>query len=197
MLTRRNADESLLGTSLRRLWECDSEHELSRLYQTTTHTWNDLVYDSFRQASLMDYLKTHNPRAVFVGFTAKLTSMPVKAAMTKCYCRSAASMHLLRSCGTRCKAFLHTGARHRLILTTDHGRGNGLTAWSNHGRSIEGAEDICIAVLGPRTAPLGVLGKDTSVTQSQIAGTVAALIGYDFSKSGTNPAPSIIQVIHK
>src|SRR5690349_5573159 len=59
--------------------------------------------------------------AVFVGFTAKLTSMPVKAAVTKCYCRRAASMHLLRSCGTRCKAFLHTGARHRLILTTDHG----------------------------------------------------------------------------
>ena len=41
------------------------------------------------------------------------------------------------------------------IISTDHGRGSGLTVWKNHGQKIEGAEDMWMAFLGPDTPPRG------------------------------------------
>jgi hypothetical protein len=41
------------------------------------------------------------------------------------------------------------------IITTDHGRGSGLTEWKEHGVEEKGSENIWIAVMGPDTAPLG------------------------------------------
>jgi len=176
--------------------EDDSDPELLRLYQTTTRTWNDLVYDSFLQSSVIDYLKKHDPRAMFVGYGE-----------TDEYAHEGRYDQVLWS-ARRVDAFVEElwnalqslpayRGKTSIVLTTDHGRGSGLTEWRNHGRNVDGAEDIWIAVLGPHTAPLGMAGKHVSVTQSQIASTVAALIGYDFSKSGANPAPAIFQITEK
>ena len=66
------------------------------------------------------------------------------------------------------------------IITTDHGRGSGPTAWRDHGQDVAGAENIWIAMLGPDTPALGEMTSGT-VTQSQIAATVAALLGEDWT----------------
>jgi len=65
------------------------------------------------------------------------------------------------------------------VITTDHGRGDDRDGWKSHGASIPGSEYIWIAVIGPDTKSLG--GRpNVNVTQSQIAATVAALLGEDF-----------------
>lgn len=68
-----------------------------------------------------------------------------------------------------------------LILTTDHGRGDNRVDWKNHGEKIEHCQHIWIAVMGPDTTHRIVQG--TTVTQSQIAATVAACLGYDYPAS--------------
>lgn len=68
--------------------------------------------------------------------------------------------------------------RTTLIVTTDHGRGLG-ARWTDHGREVPEARRIWIAVLGPDTPPLGVR-RNVEVTQSQVAATIAALLGDDF-----------------
>ena len=65
-----------------------------------------------------------------------------------------------------------------LILTTDHGRGDNRIDWKNHGEKIEDCEYIWMAVMGPDTPHQIIRG--TTVTQSQIAATVAACLGYDY-----------------
>jgi Type I phosphodiesterase / nucleotide pyrophosphatase len=65
-----------------------------------------------------------------------------------------------------------------LVLATDHGRGEGHD-WTDHGRKVPAAERIWMAVMGPGVAPLGVRANVT-VMQSQIAATVAALLGEDY-----------------
>jgi hypothetical protein len=65
------------------------------------------------------------------------------------------------------------------ILTTDHGRGSGLVAWKEHGVDQKGSENIWIAIVGPDTPARGERSRVT-VTQSQIAATVAAFLGKDF-----------------
>jgi hypothetical protein len=66
------------------------------------------------------------------------------------------------------------------IITTDHGRGSGPTDWKNHGEKIEGAENMWMAFLGPDTPPLGERKNCAPVTQSQVAATLAALLGEDY-----------------
>ncbi len=66
-----------------------------------------------------------------------------------------------------------------LVLTTDHGRGDTRVEWKSHGKDIPGSDQMWIAVLGPDTPAQGCRG-DLDVTQSQVAATVAALLGEDY-----------------
>lgn len=69
-----------------------------------------------------------------------------------------------------------------LVITTDHGRGGTREDWISHGKDIPGAEQIWMAVLGPDTPALGER-EEIEVTQSQIAATIAALLGEDFQSA--------------
>ena len=78
-----------------------------------------------------------------------------------------------------------------LIITTDHGRGNG-RSWSDHWSMVEGAQHIWLAVIGPDTPALGerVPGQ---FYQNQIARTIAQLLGYkvEDQRLGAILAPAI------
>jgi hypothetical protein len=77
-----------------------------------------------------------------------------------------------------------------LLITTDHGRGSTRADWTDHGKNVSGAEYIWIAVMGPDTPALGEREK-VEVTQSQIAATVAALVGEDFTTASPKAAPPL------
>jgi len=69
-----------------------------------------------------------------------------------------------------------------LLLTTDHGRGATTSDWTDHGRKVPAAESTWMAALGPGIAPLGVRASVT-VTTSQLAATIAAVVGEDFGRA--------------
>jgi hypothetical protein len=81
------------------------------------------------------------------------------------------------------------------VITTDHGRGRGLTGWKSHGEKIPESENIWIGVLGPDTPALGEGTQTTSVTQSQVAATVAAALGENFAKAMPGVAAPIAGAI--
>jgi hypothetical protein len=80
-----------------------------------------------------------------------------------------------------------------LIVTTDHGRGDTRVDWIDHGKSVPLAEFIWIAVLGPDTPALGVR-ENIETTQSQVAATIAHMLGEDFvaaSPKAAAPLPGV------
>jgi hypothetical protein len=77
-----------------------------------------------------------------------------------------------------------------LLLTTDHGRGATREDWMNHGRDVPAAERTWIAVMGPGVPALGVR-RSVNVTASQVAATIAALVGEDFRKAVPAAAPPL------
>jgi hypothetical protein len=79
-----------------------------------------------------------------------------------------------------------------MIVTTDHGRGSTGTAWRDHGERVDGAENVWIAAIGPDTPAKGERANVERVTQSQIAGTVAALLGQTYS-AGASPISEIVR----
>jgi hypothetical protein len=66
-----------------------------------------------------------------------------------------------------------------LIFSPDHGRGE-LSDWKNHGEKVPDSKYIWMAFLGPDTAALGERSKIPSITQNQLAATLAALLGEDY-----------------
>ena len=52
--------------------------------------------------------------------------------------------------------------------------------WPNHGKNVDNAEQTWLAVMGPDTAALGERGACEPVTSSQVAATIAALLGEDY-----------------
>jgi DNA mismatch repair protein MutH len=82
------------------------------------------------------------------------------------------------------------------IITTDHGRGGGLTEWKEHGVEEKGSENIWIAVIGPVTSALGERRATAPVVQAQIAATLAAFVGKDYHAAVPRAAPPILDVLH-
>ena len=70
-----------------------------------------------------------------------------------------------------------------LVITTDHGRGHGPTAWRDHGKDIDGAQDIWLAIAGPDTTRRGEWRDAPTVYQNQIAATIAGLLGVDYQRA--------------
>lgn len=69
-----------------------------------------------------------------------------------------------------------------LIISTDHGRGHhDKSAWRHHGSKMPECDQIWIAVLGPDTPPLGEVKTDSQLYQNQIAKTIAAALGVNYT----------------
>jgi hypothetical protein len=80
--------------------------------------------------------------------------------------------------------------RTALLVTTDHGRGATKTDWTDHGTKVPAAERTWMALLGPGVPALGVR-RNVTVTTSQVAATIAALLGEDFRQAVPAAAPPI------
>jgi hypothetical protein len=70
-----------------------------------------------------------------------------------------------------------------ILITTDHGRGHGPTAWRDHGKDVEGAQDVWLAIAGPDVTRRGEWRDSPAVYQNQIAATIASLLGVDYLRA--------------
>ncbi len=80
--------------------------------------------------------------------------------------------------------------RTALVLATDHGRGDGASDWTDHGRRVPAARRIWMAVMGPGVPALG-LRSNVETTQSQLSATVAALLGQHYAGIVSGVAPPL------
>jgi len=76
--------------------------------------------------------------------------------------------------------------RTALVLVTDHGRGRTRRDWSSHGKDVEGAQDVWAAFAVPGWQARGEQSGHPPLSQSQIAATLADILGVDFRASSPN-----------
>ncbi|MGH9344322.1 MAG: alkaline phosphatase family protein [Terriglobia bacterium] len=167
-----------------------AERQLNWLYAHTTRLWRGLAYDSFMQAEVLDYLRHHHPRVLFVGY-----GETDEWAHAGRYGQVLLSAHRFDYFVSQLWRTMQANPFYRgrtdFVLTTDHGRGGGLGDWKNHGASHPGSGNIWIGLLGPGIPAAGVLGHSSRATQSQIAATIAALLGRDWRRSAPQAAPPL------
>jgi hypothetical protein len=168
-----------------------SDSVFARLYRTTFRTWDDNAYDSFMQAALLDYLRTNRPRVLFVGYGE--TDEWAHSGRYDRVLRSARAVDdYIAELWKTLQSLPEYRGTTSMIITTDHGRGSVGTTWRDHGEKVDGAEDIWMAIIGPDTPALGERTNTARITQSQIAGTLAAWLGQKFEG-----APAIDEVVRQ
>jgi hypothetical protein len=175
---------------------------LNELYRTTTKLDDDDTWDSFLQIPMLDYVRKNHPRVLFAGY-----GETDNWAHSGRYDLVLESAHAFDGFVGQLWKTMQSLPAYRgtttFLITTDHGRGSGPTEWKEHGIEQKGSENIWIAVIGPDTPPLGERTQTPAVTQSQIAATIAALLGKDYTRevpeaasplsvvlAGPSPAPA-------
>jgi hypothetical protein len=193
-------NEARSGIPVRAGWELPFDDAatpearlLDSLYSTTTRLWDDVAYDSFMQEVVLGHVRTRRPRVLFVGYGE--TDEWAHARRYDQYLHSARRVdQFVAQLWRAMQAIPQYRDSTTFIITADHGRGGGRRDWTDHGRDVDGAESIWIAVLGPDTPPLGERSETPRVTQSQIAAT-AALLGQDYQRAVPSAARPLVEVI--
>jgi len=145
----------------------------------TTPVFEGMTFDSFLFHAVKDYLQHQRPRLAFIGFGE--TDEWAHAGRYDLYLDSAHNVdRFVRALWETVQRLPQYRNKTTFIISADHGRGSGLTGWKDHGRKVEGAEGIFLAVLGPDSAPLGEHIRTPEVTQSQIAASIGALLGCEY-----------------
>jgi hypothetical protein len=149
---------------------------LNELYRTSIRYWDDNTFDAPMQLVTKEYLAARKPRVLFVGYGE--TDEWAHGGRYDLLLESAHQMDsFVADLWTTMQSVPEYRGKTTFIITADHGRGSGDREWKNHGEKVEGAQNIWIAVIGPDTPPLGERANVAPVTQSQIASTIASLVG--------------------
>ncbi len=167
---------------------------LADLYKSTTRLEGTDPPDSFLTVSVLAHLKAHRPRVLFVGFGdtdnwahSGRYDLVVETAHNFDAAVAALWNHM--------QSLPEYKDKTTFIITADHGRGHGLTEWKEHGVEEKGSENIWIAVIGPDTPARGERHNVAAVTQSQIAATIATLLGEDYQKAEPRAAKPLLDVL--
>lgn len=167
---------------------------LNELIADTTRPNAAEVIDSFLYQAVREHLLRHKPRVLFIGFLETDAWGHAGRYDNLLTSANAVDQYIQRLWETM-QSMDQYRDKTTFIISTDHGRGSGLVDWKNHGKNIQGAEDMWMAFLGPDTPPLGERTNCDRVTQSQIAATLAALLGEDYHAAVPDSGPAIEQVL--
>lgn len=166
---------------------------LNHLKAETPRIWSDEPFDALTFYTSVEYLKAKHPRLFYLSL-----GETDDWAHAGNYGRYLEAANRVDTYLARLWEFVQANPEYRdhttLILLTDHGRGDAPVEWKSHGQKIPDSKYIFIAAMGPGIPHNGEVAGGASVTQSQIAATVAKLVGKDWNKetpAAGQPLPGI------
>jgi hypothetical protein len=168
---------------------------MNELYRTTPALEDDNPTDAMLHVILREHLAKYRPRVLFVGYGD--TDLWQHMGRYDAFLDTAHSFDwFLGDLWNQLQSLPAYHGKTSFIITADHGRGTGPVDWKDHGIHQPGSDQIWIAVIGPDTPPLGERRGAPVVLQSQIAATVAALLGEDFTAfrpAAAKPLPDVMR----
>lgn len=148
--------------------------------QSEAKAWQGERFDAFTHRFALAHLQQHHPRLLHIAYgdtdewahAGDYVSTLQALTLTDRY---------LQELWTWLQSQPQYRDRTTLIITTDHGRGNTPADWSDHGRDVEGAQNIWLAIVSPDDARRGEWHDAPTLQQNQIAATIAAALGLDYA----------------
>jgi len=151
---------------------------LNALKAETVRIWPDEAFDPMPFHTAVEYIKAKKPRLIFLGLGE--TDDWAHAGSYAEYLNAA---HLgdsyIQALWTMLQTMPEYAGKTTLIVLPDHGRGVG-PKWTSHGEDLPDSAQTWMAFMGPDTPALGERKNSRPVTESEVAATLAALLGEDY-----------------
>lgn len=168
----------------------NSRIELLNRLKRETGIWGGESMDAPTFHTALEYVKLRKPRVLFLSLGE--TDEWAHAGQYELYLKAAQRVdRYVQELWETLQAMPEYKGNTSLILAVDHGRGMAPLAWKDHGEKTPDSKYVWMAFLGPDTPALGERSRIAPVTQNQIAATLAALLGEDY----TAPVPKAGQPI--
>lgn len=163
---------------------------LNDLMRTSLRGAEDVRSDELTFFAALEYLEKAQPRVMFISLDG--TDAGSHARNYHDYL-SYARMgdEYARMLWEKAQSIEQYAGKTTLILMVDHGRGDPPDEWRGHGADYSGSERIWLAAMGPDTAALGERAEVAALTESQVAATIAALLGLDYGSAVPQAASPI------
>lgn len=158
---------------------------LNQLKSDLPKVWEGEPYDAIPYHTAVEYLKSRKPRVLYLSLGE--TDEWAHAGDYDQYLHATQRAdRYLKELWELVQSMPEYRGKTTLIFTPDHGRGSSPSEWKTHGEKVPESKYIWMAFLGPDTPALGERKSIGALTQSQIAATIAALLGEDYA--GATPA---------
>ena len=169
---------------------------LNQLKGEMPHLLGDEPPDALTFHTAVEYLKARKPRVLYISL-GETDEFAHQGDYTE-YLRSAHRVDAyLKALWEMVQAMPEYRGTTALIFSPDHGRGDAPLGWKDHGQKVPESKYIWMAFVGPDTPALGERHDIPAVTQSQIAATLAALLGEDYAAAVKEAGKPIQDVLHQ
>jgi Type I phosphodiesterase / nucleotide pyrophosphatase len=167
---------------------------VNQIKQDSPRVWSDEAFDVLPFYTALEYLKGRQPRVLYLSL-GETDDWAHEGNYTEYLTAAHRVDSYLRQLWEVVQSMPGYRGNTTLIFSPDHGRGESTTSWKSHGEKVPESKFIWMAFLGPDTAPLGERTQVPAVTQSQIAATLAALLGQDYNADVPNSGKPISDVL--
>jgi hypothetical protein len=165
----------------------EREKALNQLVTAVPNPLGDVRLDGFTFYYGLEYMKKNKPRVMYFAFDE--TDDFAHAGEYAAYLNSANyTDRFISELWSYLQSDPQYANKTTLIIAVDHGRGADAENWKHHGQKIVGADQIWMAVIGPDTKPLGEVKGEHQLYQNQIAKTLAAFLGLNYTNESNEGA---------
>jgi len=167
------------------------EQVLNELLDEVPKRWSSVRFDAFTHHYMMEYVKKHKPKVVYISY-----GETDDFAHDGSYDNYLLSAHQTDQWIQEIWEYISADPFYKgttsILISTDHGRGTyRASEWTSHGTTIKGANEIWAAAIGPNIPSKGVVKDGELLFQSQLAKTLAKLLGYDYPFGDTDTSDVI------
>ena len=167
---------------------------INQLMSSSLHESEGVRSDELTFFAALEYLQKARPRVLFISLVG--TDTRAHSGRYDNYLRAAhISDEYLKLLWEQLQSMDGYAGKTTLLITTDHGRGGAPDGWRGHGEDVAESELMWIGAIGPNIVPLGERTNTATLTQSQIAATIAALLGFDYQAEVPDASAAIEQII--
>lgn len=155
---------------------------LSKLQQEKLSPWDSVRFDYFTMRFAMAHLKTYQPRVLHIALGE-----------TDDWAHDGDYTHVLESLERNDRQFkelwefLQSSSRYKdktsIIVTVDHGRGNTIKDWTDHGEKVPEAQYIWMAFVSPDVQLRGEWKNTETIYQNQAAATLCRFLNITYRET--------------